>query len=144
MRQLDKLADRFEQKLLKYADDLKTEQQGTSELFFGSAENQETFTKEIMNDKSPAYQLLYKYYMQGGKPCSFSLDASAEPKVGAKWVLTVSPESLKTPVYSVLNNMFTKIIKKPMSQKQTEADAAAKQGFGSGQNHIANIEMKEE
>ena len=140
---INKLADKIELKLRKYADEApQMSQSGTTELFFDSDLKQQDFSKKVMNTNSPVYKILENFYTKNnGASCSFTLDAFAEPRAGAKWILTVSPSVLTAPISSALNSIYQSIVGTSMTQKQQKADAATKQGAGSGTNRIAEIEL---
>lgn len=140
---INKLADKIELKLRKYADQpVQISQSGTTELFFDSSAKQQDFSQKVMSTTSPVYKALESYYTKNnGAACSFTLDASAEPNSGAKWILNVTPAALKAPIAAALNSIYQSVAGASMVQKQQKADAAAKQGAGSGTNRVAEIEL---
>lgn len=169
-RKLLKLAGRFESKLSKISQDqqqdtgIKTEQMGTTELFFGNDENQKKFGQLIMTqnvkdekgqpikDKKgneqnrPVYKALEDYYYKNnGVACSFDLKIKAEPGKGASWILTVEPEQLKPAIKAALDKELLAFpaVKMTMDQKAKIADALAKKGAGTGPEEfkVGNIEL---
>ena len=136
-----KLADRFEYKL-KYAEEPKVEQKGTTELFFDSEDKQTDFAKVIMDREKSVYKILANYFSKNELACSFDLKANAEPGQSANWILEVNPTALKSNIAQALNNEFQKIMNISMPIKQKAADAVAKQGAGSGTISVGAIELK--
>lgn len=135
---LFKLADRFETKLRKFAQ--KVSQRGTTELFFGSGSKQELFAKKVQNQNSEVSKIMLKYFNDTEKSCSFSLEEVAEPKKGAKWILTVKPIFLKSKIQNALNSIYESVMKKSMSDAEKEAnEAAKKENAGSGENHVVDL-----
>jgi hypothetical protein len=138
--QINKLVAKFEAKL-SLAQDVQVQQQGTTELFFGDESKQMAFNAKIQDGKGAVAKVLFDYYSKsGGKPCSFSLSASANPNVGAKWSLTTSPASLATPLAKALDAALRTITGKGMADTQKFADAAAKKGGGSGELQIGSLD----
>lgn len=146
---LNKLADIFEQKLSKYSQ--SQSQFGTTELFFGNESTQNLFVKNIgqlsvQNDKvvgsGPVAKILADYRNKTEKPASFSMDITANPNNNAFFTVNVSPEELKKPVVEALANMFLSILKKSMLDIQKFANQKAKEGHGSGTNHVYDLDVE--
>lgn len=135
MKYLDrvlKLADKFENKLKKYAQVHQQEQKGTTELFFGSSQQQQQFANIIQDTNGPIAKFLLNYSAKSGQPASFSLKVNAEPGKGAAWILTVSPANLKSTVQSMIDQEFKKLTSQSMHDRLNAATTAAKSGGGSG------------
>lgn len=139
---LNKLADKFERKLVKEAQ-LKPEvsQSGTTELFFGTETNQVNFSNKVMKVNGPVFKVLNDFYAKTEKPCSFDLKMTAEPKKGASWNLTVNPATLKQAVYNALDAEYKAMMKVSMADRQKTADAQAKAGGGSGSLAVAALAL---
>lgn len=132
VNQIINLANKFESKLLKEAQDdaLVISQLGTTELFFDNEDNQKSFNKAIQSGNLAKY--LTEVATKTQKTAGFDLKIQANPKKGAAWMLTVNPPSLAGPVSKLLDNEFHKIVGKGMVDAQKSADFAAKSGNGSG------------
>jgi hypothetical protein len=136
---INKIADRFEHKIAQQA---QTQQAGTTDLFFGSEANQVAFAAAIQNPKGAPFKVLNDCYTKTQAACSFDLKASAEPGVGAKWILTVNPTSIQGAVKAALDSEFQKIMKTSMDAKQQTANTASKQNnAGSGTNDIGALDL---
>lgn len=135
------LADRFEYKLSKFAEEPVVNQMGTTELFFDSLDNQLAYSKVIKSGAGTVAKILMDYVSASEKPASFSLSITAAPKKGASWALAVSPTTLTGAVSKALDAEFQKLMKQPMAEKQKLADAKAKSGLGSGTIKIGGLEL---
>lgn len=148
---LNKLADKFEKKLAKYGQDSVTvSQSGTTELFFGDEAKQLAFVKAlgeltVQGDKvvgtGPVAQVLANYRNKTEQAAKFSMDVSAESGKGAAININVEPASLKPSITAALDSLFQKFTGKKMSQVLALADQKAKQGSGSGTNHVQDLDV---
>lgn len=138
---LNKLADRFENKLNKIAQESTQEQTGTVELFFDSDTNMMAYGDAIRNQEGPVFKILMDYATKSGKSCSFDLKVSAEPNQKAGWVLAVNPSSLKPAVASALDKEFRKIMKVGMADRVKVATEGVKKGSGNGTLDVGSIAL---
>lgn len=138
---LNKLADMFENKLYKFAQESTQEQVGTVELFFDSDTNMNSFGDAIRNQEGPVFKILMDYATKNGKSCSFDLKVSAEPNQKAGWLLTVNPASLKPAITSALDKEFRKIMKTGMADRVKIASEGVKKGLGNGTLDIGSIAL---
>lgn len=147
---LMKLAEKFEQKLKKYAQVPTTEQFGTSELFFGSADKQQTFVSKmgqltVQGDKvvgtGPIAKILADYRNKTQNAATFSMDVTADPGKGAFFTINVDPPALKQNIITALNALYTTVVGKNMNEVQRVADTKAKEGKGSGTNHVFDMDV---
>jgi hypothetical protein len=129
---LIELANKFAQKI---------EQNGTTELFFGSPAQQEQFAKTIQLANGPIAQFLFNYSSKTGQPASFSLKVNADPGKGAAWILDVSPTSLATPVRRMIDQEFRKMMNQSMLDRLNSAIIAAKAGSGSGSLNVGSLDV---
>lgn len=127
-----KFAKRLELKM-KLAQNAPTvSQSGTTELFFDNETNQRAFNAAIQNPSGSIYKILLDQYNKSkGQECSFDLSMEANPKVGAKWIFNVNPQTLKNSLWVALDKEFKAIVGVGMIEKQKKADVAAKAGSGS-------------
>jgi hypothetical protein len=138
---LNKLADRFENKLYKIAQESSQEQVGTVELFFDSDTNMIAFGDTIRRPEGPIFKILNDYAMKTGKSCSFDLKVSAEPNQKASWILAVQPSSLKATIASTIDKEFRKIMGVGMVDRQKVADAGVKKGSGNGTLDVGSLAL---
>lgn len=136
---LNKLAAKFE---IKYAQEYNQTQNGTTELFFGSTDNQQKFATTVQSPEGAVAKTLVSYSVKSNQPAGFSLKISAEPNKGASWLLSVTPNSLTQSVNNLLNQEFKKIMNQNMSEKLASANLAAKAGNGSGLLNVASLDIE--
>jgi len=134
IKKIDRLADIF---AIKYAQDMSVAQNGTTELFFGNESNQRAFNAAAQGGQLAKF--ITGVAAKTQKTASFDLKASAEPNKGANWALTTVPATIKGAVFKFLDEEFKKIVGKSMTERQVEADKAAKGGAGSGVLEIASL-----
>lgn len=137
----DEIADEFERKLKKYAQDVKVSQLGTTELFFDSPEKQKLFNEVIQSQGSTLYKILLNYFNKKQVSCGFKMEVSAEPGVGASLNLTVYPPELKGSIKASLNSEFQKIFKESFDARFTKADKQAKSNGGSGTIMVGELAL---
>lgn len=135
------LTSRFEQVIKKYAQQLSTDQAGTTELFFDSEAKQQSFASAIQDPNGAIYKLLAALFAKTNAPVSFDLKATAEPNLGASWGLTVQPASAKASVSTALDKIFQQIVGTTMATKLQTANLKAKTGSGSGTLNIGSLEL---
>lgn len=140
--QINKLADRFENKLRKIAQDSTQKQVGTVELFFDSDTNMMAYGDAIRNQNGPVFKILMDYATKSGKSCSFDLKVEAEPNQKASWILSVTPTSLKAPITAALDKEFKKIVGVSMGERQKFADAGVKNGSGNGTLDVGSLALE--
>jgi hypothetical protein len=133
--QLCKLADKFEKKLMKYAQTVS--QYNTSELFFGSEQKQVEFHNQVQDPKSLVNKALNVYSAQHNNgDCSFELwakilyenqDDPTTKIIGAKWDLQVDPQdmSLKTAVEMALKQIFRTVTGLDWATQEKKASKTA-------------------
>lgn len=134
------LLHRFEDLIFKQAQ-LRSKQQGTTELFFDNADNQAQFNAIIQNLNKAPGKVLTSYWSHQQKPVSFKLSINAEPGKGARWVLSVSPPSLSAAVANGLNAEYSKLMHQTMPERMRLADKNAKDGAGTGILEIGSLEF---
>lgn len=141
LNKIAELADIFEHKVAQNAPIVN--QSGTTELFFDNINKQQAFATAIQNPSGAVYKILSAAWEKtGGKSVvSFDLKATTTPKVGAQWVLTVYPPTLKAAITFALDGIYQQIVGGTMSAKQKMADAKAKTGSGSGTLNIGALEL---
>ena len=139
IEKLSKLADKFEAKLQKYGQQVQmADQPSTTTLFFGINQGaSQAFASAVRN--GPVAKYLIDLATRTQKTASFSLKATASPKRGAAWLLTVVPPNAKGPVSKLLDAEFQKVMNIGMAAQQAAADKAAKAGGGTGTNEIASF-----
>lgn len=140
--QINKLADRFENKLCKTAQDSTQEQVGTVELFFDSDTNMMAYGDAIRNPAGPVFKILNDYAMKNEKSCSFDLKVLAEPNQKASWILSVTPPALKSSIFAALDKEFRKIVGSGMMDRQKFADAGTKRGSGNGTLDVGSLALE--
>lgn len=142
LKKMAELADKFERKLNKQAQEVS--QANTSDLFFGGDNQMLTFAALIKDPTKPVGKFIFDWVGKNEKTAAFQLDASADPATGARWMLTVIPESLKNQVYTLLDNEYKKMFKKSMADVQKDADVKAKAGGGSGKIQVGGLSAEVE
>jgi hypothetical protein len=107
-------------------------QRGTTELFFDTEANQIAFAAAIQSPKGAPAKILLNCFHKTNKACSFKLRITADPKKGARWILTASPNSVLPLLSQALNVEYMRIMKMGMGERAKMADKEAKAGSGSG------------
>jgi len=125
---------------IKYAQTIS--QEGTTELFFNNQETQNRFAKEIQSADSSVAKILNNCFSKTEKPCGFSLKVSAEPNVGANFILSVTPTSLTTAIRNALDVQYKTIVGSSINDKLKMANEKAKLGSGSGTLEIASLNLE--
>lgn len=133
LKEIIRLADKFAQQI---------EQNGTTELFFDSADKQKLFSEIIQNPDGKAANILKKYYETSGQPTSFSLKINATPNVGAEWILRVSPASLTKQVEAIIDAEFQSFMKQNRAARLSQAQAKAKAGSGAGLLNVGSLDLE--
>jgi|SRR6185295_19931338 len=140
---INKLADAFEIKLEKYAQVMPTtNSSGTTELFFGTPEKQNSFHAAIQNPAGAVFKILNDCYTKTQNPCSLDLKMSAEPGQGASWQLTVNPPNIKPAVSAALDAEYRKIMNTSMGERQRFADGKSKtENAGTGTQDVGSMDL---
>lgn len=136
---LKKIADKFERKI---AQQMQLSQKGTTELFFDSEQNQRAFANSVQSEGGMLAKFLTNVFTKTQKPTSFNFSVKANPKQGAEVILNVEPANIKPNVLKLLNDEFSKITGKSLSDKLKEATKEALNGNGSGELNIASLNLE--
>lgn len=145
LRKMSELANRFEYKLSKYAQEApQVSQSGTTELFFGSEANQRTFATAMQDPGGLVYKALEAVWkkINGKMDVSVNLKINSEPQKGASWIIAIQPGAATASVTAALDKTFQNIVGESMSARKKSADAKAKAGAGDGKTlDVGSLEL---
>lgn len=156
---INKIADRFERKILKLAEDLpETKQLSTNYLFFGGDQEAVDFgnsfgtikIKDNGPDKDPTVigtgpvaEAVVNFWKKKGASCSVDMSVTADPSSkSASFNIKIEPSAAASIIYPIINKLYKEKRGKDMKTVLPEIKQKVVQNSaGSGTVHTKKLEL---